>query len=72
MRESWGRTKPRGAVKVKAVLVRPRWDLVAAAARSRERRARAHHRPVPMPSRRGRSESVHVGTRKMVNYGWSG
>ena len=60
MRESWGATKPKGAMKVK-VASRPRWD----AARSG---GRPHHRPVSTAASVRRSKSVHVGTRKMVNY----
>ena len=30
--------------------------------------ARAHHRPTMSPRRKGSSESISVGTRKMVNY----
>ena len=60
MRKSWGLTKPKGTMKVKAASGLPRWDPC--------RPGGAHHRPVSsvLPGRR--SKSVHVGTRKMVNY----
>lgn len=63
MRESSGRTKPRGAMKVKA-------GLAAGSGRIRmggDSRP-AHYRPVSTATSVRRSESVHVGTRKMVNY----
>ena len=61
MRESLGATKPKGGVKAKAAPAVlggiPR--LVAG----------AHHRPVwNFHAEVRRSKSVHVGTRKMVNY----
>ena len=59
MRESLGSTKPTGAMKVKGVR-RPRQDP--------RLRAAAHCRPVSIASSMRRSKSVHVGTRKMVNY----
>ena len=65
MRESRGATKPRGAMKVKAGPIRPRWDAARFGARS-------HHRPVSTAASVRRSKSVHVGTRKMVNYAWIG
>ena len=61
MRESWGRTKPKGAMKVKAASGRPRQDPVPCA-------GRAHCRPVSAASSARRSKSAHAGTRKMVNY----
>ena len=61
MRESWGSTKPKGAMKVKASVGLPRWDPWALG-------LGAHHRPVSIASSTRRSKSVHVGTRKMVNY----
>ena len=67
MRESRGRTKPRGAMKVKRLrgacpVSSSRQDPVPA-------KGRAHCRPVSSrASSRRRSESAHVGTRKMVNY----
>lgn len=65
MRESEGRTKPCGAMKVRAGARRLRWDPVAAS-------RRAHHRPVS-PALSGRwSMSVCDRTRKMVNYAWAG
>ena len=60
MCESLGSTKPRGAVKVKARHrvslggIPPPWG--------------AHHRPVSSSRQVRRSKSIHVGTRKMVNY----
>ena len=60
MRESRGLTKPRGAVKVKALAAALRWDAVPP--------ERPHHRPVPEVASSGRSKSVHVGTRKAVSY----
>ena len=60
MRESWGSTKPKGAMKVKAAL-----GLAQVGSRSSER---AHYWPVSIPLWTRRSKSVHVGTRKMVNY----
>ena len=61
MRKSRGVTKPEGAMKVKARL-RP------ASVGSAARRVAAHHRPVSFAASKRRSKSVHVGTRKMVNY----
>ena len=61
MRESWGSTKPKGAMKVKATVGQPRWDPFSSA-------GGAHHRPVSIASSMRRSKSAHVGTRKMVNY----
>ena len=60
MRESRGCTKPKGAVKVKALVAALRWDAGPS--------VRPHHRPVPVASSTGRSKSVHVGTRKAVSY----
>ena len=62
MRESWGSTKPKGAMKVKATVGEPRWDPPSL------RGAGAHHRPVSIAPSMRRSKSAHVGTRKMVNY----
>lgn len=60
MRESWGSTKPKGAMKVKAA---------SAAAQVGSRSSeRAHYWPVSISLQTRRSKSVHVGTRKMVNY----
>lgn len=64
----WDTTKPKGAMKVKVRLARTegRWAV------------RPHGRPprIPGASRSHREErrtkSVHAGTRKMVNYAWSG
>ena len=63
MRKSQGFTKPEGAMKVKAV---PAVGLGRIP--SRVKSARAHYRPVSAATSARRSESVHVGTRKMVNY----
>ena len=65
MRESWGLTKPKGAMKVKvfALVARPRQDPVALAV--------AGALPARLIGRLRsgrRSKSVHAGTRKMVNY----
>ena len=60
MRESWGFTKPKGAMKVKACLRRAEVGSLPP--------GRAHYRPVSSATSVRRSESVHVGTRKMVNY----
>ena len=51
----------KGAMKVKATSGLPRWDPYAG-------KGWAHHRPVSSASSGRRSKSVHVGTRKMVNY----
>lgn len=65
MRESLGSTKPRGAMKVKGGLGSseagsvPLWSNGCGA---------AHCRPVSIATSVRRSRSVHVGTRKMVNY----
>ena len=61
MRKSWGVTKPKGAMKVKATSGLPRWDLLPSGGERTTGPSRPH------PSVR-RSKSVHVGTRKMVNY----
>ncbi len=61
MRKSWGCTKPKGVMKVKA---RSRVEV-----RSLNlRRFGAQYRPVSSAPSGRRSKSVHVGTRKMVNY----
>ena len=64
MRESLGSTKPEGGMKVK--VCPPRWTRVG----SRACVVRAHYRPLRVLHHGGPrgSESVHVGTRKMVNY----
>lgn len=60
------RTKPCGAMKVRAGAPRLRWDPAAGDGR------RAHHRPVsPAPPGRW-SMSARGRTRKMVNYAWAG
>ena len=61
MRESWGSTKPKGAMKVKA------WP-ESGLGRIPRPVAGAHYRPVSSALSVRRSKSVHVGTRKMVNY----
>lgn len=63
MRESVGVTKPRGEVKAKsgAFAVGPGRIL-------RRSVPGAHYRPVSAATSARRRESVHVGTRKMVNY----
>ena len=60
MRESWGSTKPKGAMKVKEVLGASRVGWLP--------RGGSHYWPVLIVTSMRRSESVHVGTRKMVNY----
>ena len=60
MRESWGTTKPKGAMKVKAWLSSGLGRIPHPVG--------AHYRPVSSASSVRRSKSVHVGTRKMVNY----
>ncbi|PZO93532.1 MAG: hypothetical protein DI617_08570 [Streptococcus pyogenes] len=61
----WVSNKPRGAMKAKAGPLRLSWDPSAF-----ERRA--HQRPVLSDLSVGRSMSIHVGTRKMVNYARAG
>ena len=61
MRESLGSTKPTGRMKVKV-------GLGSSVAGSVVPRAAAHCRPVSAATSARRSKSVHVGTRKMVNY----
>jgi hypothetical protein len=60
VRESRGSTKPKGEMKVKAAS-----RLAEVGSRPS---GRAHYWPVSVPSWTRRSKSVHVGTRKMVNY----
>ena len=61
MRESLDSTKSKGAMKVKALLLGgPRSDPL--------RPEGAQDWPVSKASSLRRSKSVHVGTRKMVNY----
>ena len=60
MRESWGSTKPKGAMKVKA------WH--ESGLGRIPHTVGAHYRPVSSALSVRRSKSVHVGTRKMVNY----
>ena len=62
MRESLGVTKPKGEVRAKAGLAS------AHEVGSHVLRGWAHHQPVSFAATLRRSESVHVGTRKMVNY----
>lgn len=66
MRESFG-YKPKGAMKLKVRLVGPREDGRAAhvAATRTPGASRSH-------CEKRRTQSVHVGTRKMVNYAWPG
>ena len=61
MREPPGFTKPAGVMKVKGVAGRTRQDPLALG-------QGAHRRPVSAATSARRSQSVHVGTRKMVNY----
>ncbi len=62
MRKSWGRTKPKGAMKVKAAFARRPGGMGLRLG------APSHHRPVSSVTSVRRSKSAHVGTRKMVNY----
>lgn len=68
MRESLGcfRTKPKGAMKVKIVHSVDRGRMARVTTRVRTPGASRAHRELR------RTQSVHVGTRKMVNYAWSG
>lgn len=68
MRESLGffQTKPKGAMKVKIVLSVDRGRMARVTMRARTPGASRAHRE------QRRTQSVHVGTRKMVNYAWSG
>ncbi len=68
MRESLGSTKPKGAMKVKGRLARPR---VGSLVFSEVVESAPPARLVRTLSVR-RSKSVHVGTRKMVNYARAG
>ena len=61
MRESLGVTKPRGTINVKAFRSVGRGRIPTG-------NGRAHYRPVSSAASVRRSRSVHVGTRKMVNY----
>ena len=67
MRESLGPTKPKGAMKVKASPAAMRTGDLG---RIPGVCVRAHYRPLRVLHHGGPggSESVHVGTRKMVNY----
>lgn len=65
MRESWGSTKPKGAMKVKAAVGVAQVGSPSLGPRVGEG---AHHRPVSIAPSMRRSKSAHVGTRKMVNY----
>ncbi len=70
MRESLGVAKPKGRMKVKALvreLTEDVWCLLLYR-RWPDRTPGASH---PLTSER-RTESAHVGTRKMVNYAWEG
>ena len=62
MRESLGVTKPKDAMKVKAAS-----GSAQVGSPVRRGRGAPPARPVRIASK-GRSKSVHVGTRKMVNY----
>ena len=64
MCESRGSTKPRGAMKVKAFLRLAQVGFLPSGG--------THYRPVSSSTQVRRSKSVHVGTRKMVNYAWVG
>ena len=60
MRESWGSTKPKGAMKVKARFSVSLGRISSSGASALPARL--------VLSQQRRSKSVHVGTRKMVNY----
>jgi hypothetical protein len=62
VRESPGVTKPSGRSESKGR------SSSTGSGRIRRRLASAHYRPVSAAASARRSESVHVGTRKMVNY----
>ena len=66
MRESLGSTKPRGTMKVKGVLGASEAGSVPLFCQRNW--WAAHCRPVSTATSVRRSRSVHVGTRKMVNY----
>lgn len=66
MRESLGLAKPKGAMKVKVGLGADRGRMGRVAMRPRTPGASRSH------CEKRRTKSVHVGTRKMVNYAWSG
>lgn len=59
-------TKPKGAMKVKIVLSVDRGRMARVTMRARTPGASRAH------CEQRRTQSVHVGTRKMVNYAWSG
>ena len=73
MRESLGVNRPRGAMKVNSVgglrLPGRREDGVRVSAYARIPEA---FREMPSLRLSRRTESAHAGTRKMVNYAWSG
>lgn len=66
MRESLGSTKPIGGMKVKGVLGAS--EAGSAHGAFTGVLGAAHCRPVSIATSVRRSRSVHVGTRKMVNY----
>ena len=61
----WVLNRPKGEMKVKT-------GSAGCLGIPRASRSWAHQGPVPIASSTGRSKSVHVGTRKMVNYAWAG
>lgn len=66
MRESLGLAKPKGEMKVKVGPGADRGRMGSVAMRPRTPGASRSH------CEKRRTKSVHVGTRKMVNYAWSG
>ena len=62
----WDLTKPKGAMKVKVCLAQSEGGWVTALSSPRTPGASRSHRE------KRRTKSVHAGTRKMVNYAWSG
>lgn len=64
----WDITKPKGVMKVKVRLARTEggWVTTTSSSSLRTPGASRSHRE------KRRTKSVHAGTRKMVNYAWSG
>ena len=62
----WDRSKPKGEMKVKARLARAEGGWASVFGTPRTPGASRSHRE------KRRTQSVHAGTRKMVNYAWSG
>lgn len=64
----WDITKPKGVMKVKVRLARTKGRWVVVPNRQPPRIPGASH----SHCEKRRTKSVHAGTRKMVNYAWSG